>query len=290
MELTVSEFFWSQVKERMNIIYIYPELRKKQSFDEIHEKILRLLDKIEAEDEFFDAEEHELREFSDEAYELSVYVQKLGLLPDMCTTFYLTRYFQTLFMKNKRLGAIDPEMCDFENLRVLNLAHNNVRRVENLPPRLEELYLSSNQVSEIGGPPNEHLLHLGISYNCLDSSAVASIAKFYPKLFSLDLAFNEMNDLRVALEFLQGMDELRVLVLNGNPMMLLNRSSNCVVQRMPRLRVLDDIPVNTEKEAKKRSGAPGFLSSSERAPSEIAVEEELSVDIEISVLGEIEGR
>ncbi len=108
--------------------------------------------------------------WSDEGYELYVTLLRLGLLPDICNYVYLQNYFQTLYFVKQGLTMIDTTMQQFFNLKILDLSHNKIRVVENIPPHLEELRLNSNLVDEIRGPVQTSLLHLGLSYNYLASA------------------------------------------------------------------------------------------------------------------------
>jgi len=50
----------------------------------------------------------------------------------------------------------------------LNLSFNNIRRIEFLPAKLEELFLNGNEIDEIGinvNKPLNSLIHLGVSLN-----------------------------------------------------------------------------------------------------------------------------
>ena len=60
-------------------------------------------------------------------------------------------------------------MQDLLNLRILDLSQNKITVIENTPPQLEELYLNSNLVTEIKGPVNSSLLHLGLAYNYIET-------------------------------------------------------------------------------------------------------------------------
>ena len=85
----------------------------------------------------------------------------------------------------------------FKNLQVLNLSNNFIRRIQNLPPNIQELNLTGNLVDEIEPMrPITSLIHLGLSYNRLTADALPSIAQSFPKLFCLNLSFNQICDMK----------------------------------------------------------------------------------------------
>ena len=99
--------------------------------------------------------------------------------------------------------------------------------LENVPPHLEELRLNSNLIDEIRGPVQENLLHLGLSYNLIsnvDSDPMQAISTFFPNLFSLNLSFNQLENLDTTVTQLQALENLKILILQGNPLSLTN---NC---------------------------------------------------------------
>ena len=71
-------------------------------------------------------------------------VQKLGLMPDICVEDYLLAYFNTLRIIKKKIHRIDETLASFSNLIVLNLSFNTISLIENIPPNLQELNLTSN--------------------------------------------------------------------------------------------------------------------------------------------------
>ena len=48
------------------------------------------------------------------------------------------------------ISQLDPTLARFSQLKVLNLSFNNIKRIEFLPPNLQELYLNGNEVDEVG--------------------------------------------------------------------------------------------------------------------------------------------
>jgi len=95
------------------------------------------------------------------------------------------------------IGAMDNSIANFKNLSILNLSNNKIKRVQNLPANLRELYLSNNEISEFEHLKNplDSLIHIGLAYNKLNNQQLTIIVKNFPNLFCIDLSFNELNDL-----------------------------------------------------------------------------------------------
>jgi Leucine-rich repeat (LRR) protein len=66
------------------------------------------------------------------------------------------------------ISQLDPTLARFSQLKVLNLSFNNIKRIEFLPPNLQELFLNGNEIDEVGinvNKPVNSLIHLGLSLN-----------------------------------------------------------------------------------------------------------------------------
>jgi Leucine-rich repeat (LRR) protein len=65
------------------------------------------------------------------------------------------------------IGTMDNSILNFKNLSILNLSNNKIKRVQNLPATLRELYLSNNEISEFEALKNplNSLIHIGVAYN-----------------------------------------------------------------------------------------------------------------------------
>ena len=174
------------------------------------------LEKVEDAEEFLDRDQSQLTKFSNEAFSLYVKILRLGLLPDICNSIYLNNYFNSLFFVKQNIFEIDISMRDLQNLKILRLPQNKITAVANVPPFLEELDLTSNLVSEIRGPVNGNLLHLGLAYNQVCSDQMRPITKYYPGLFSLNLSFNRLEDLKDVCRELSVLDGLRIATFYGN--------------------------------------------------------------------------
>lgn len=115
---------------------------------------------------------------------------------------------------------MDHCLLRFENLQILNLSGNKIRKIENLPSNLRELNLTGNCINEIEQlrTPLTALIHLGVAYNQIRAPALVGIAKNFPNLFSLDLAYNELSDFKSTIEWLEKLTSIRMLSLAGNPL------------------------------------------------------------------------
>lgn len=109
-------------------------------------------------------------------------------------------FFRTFFAQRNSIGTLDASLLNFKNLTVLNLSHNRLTKVQNLPASLRELNLSNNEIDDFE-PLRQPLplIHLGLAYNKISNATLAVIVKNFPKLFCLDLQFNNVCDLGSAL-------------------------------------------------------------------------------------------
>lgn len=112
----------------------------------------------------------------------------------------ILKMFETLSFKSMKILELDIVSREFRRLKVLDLSNNKIEVLENTPPNLEELYLNFNNIQAVKGPVNNSLLHLGLSYNHIDEYLLDEILRFYPKLFSLNVSFNRLTNLRDSVE------------------------------------------------------------------------------------------
>ncbi|NXS24585.1 LRC43 protein, partial [Mystacornis crossleyi] len=110
------------------------------------------------------------------------------------------------------------------------------------------LELCYNAVGDLQGlcarPPPE-LQHLGLRYNrlCGPSQEKHLTVDFWPNLVSLDLSFNSLTDLLGLVSQLSTLQNLRILVLQGNPLALIPTYRGFLVDSLPELSILDDIHI-----------------------------------------------
>nr|XP_023395020.1 leucine-rich repeat-containing protein 43 [Loxodonta africana] len=115
------------------------------------------------------------------------------------------------------------------------------------PPQVLELY--GNEITSVEclcAHPPPGLQHLGLGHNKL-LGALESLyvtANHWPNLVSLDLGFNDLTDLQSMVDSLHTLRQLRLLVLQGNPLALVPYYRGLTVDTLSRLCVLDDITVS----------------------------------------------
>ena len=103
-----------------------------------------MIERAELDDDKLQADEAALQSYSDEACELKGIVKKIGPQRDICNKKYITRFFETFFMKRQGIESLDNHIEQFKNLQVLNLSFNKLETIEYLPPNLKELHVASN--------------------------------------------------------------------------------------------------------------------------------------------------
>lgn len=117
-------------------------------------------------------------------------------------------------------------------MQILNLSNNKIKRVQNLPVSLKELYLTNNQICEFEllRMPLKNLVHIGLAYNSISNEHMPTIARNFPNLFCLDLSYNELCDLGAAITQIEKLAGLKVLYLAGNPLALTYRYREVIKQ------------------------------------------------------------
>ena len=132
--------------------------------------------------------------------------------------------------------------------------------VKNLPRSLKELNLTGNLVDTIEPlrQPLTSLIHFGVAYNLLKTESLAVITANFPNLFCLDAAFNELCEFSGACVALEGLESIKMLYLNGNPLALTPNYREILKQRLQNLRILDgttafnEVEENAKKKHRKR--------------------------------------
>jgi Leucine-rich repeat (LRR) protein len=160
---------------------------------------------------------------SEEAVELATVIKSLGQIKEVSSEEFIIHFFESLNMQNKAIIKIDLSLARFHNLKVLNLSFNKIQKLEYIPPNLEELYVNGNAINEIGinqNKPLVNLIHLGISMNQIRQPALTQIVKVFPNLFCLDISYNDLCDMNLTLVWLMQLSKLRMLSLEGNPLVL----------------------------------------------------------------------
>ena len=198
----------------------------------------------------------------------------------------IMKMFESLNFQSMKLSEIDLLTRDFENLKILDLSNNNIRTIENTPPNLQELYLNYNNVGSVKGPVNKNLLHIGLSYNQIDIYLLNDIYRYYPNLFSLNVSHNKIVDLEQAVDVCAQFSDLKVLVLRGNPCVLIDGYKSYCINKLPNLRLFDLSPIPKDDAKKKKS-----MKSEKHTKGNggIILNSDVSFDLNITVLGGIKG-
>uniref|UniRef100_A0A6U0YTQ6 Dynein axonemal light chain 1 n=1 Tax=Polytomella parva TaxID=51329 RepID=A0A6U0YTQ6_9CHLO len=123
-------------------------------------------------------------------------------------------------------------LSGMENLRILSLGRNLIKKIENLDAvadTLEELWMSYNQLAGLAGV--EKLSNLRVLY--VSNNKIASWSD---------------------IDRLAGLDKLEELLLVGNPLFNDYRDNNSssdyrieVIKRIPNLKKLDGVPVDVDE-------------------------------------------
>ncbi|NXY33022.1 LRC43 protein, partial [Pomatorhinus ruficollis] len=167
-----------------------------------------------------------------------------------------TRYHRDKSAKPSSLQVeeVVEGLLRFQQLEELILSANNISRVPSahLPRTLKVLELCCNAVDDLQdlcARPPPGLQHLGLGYNrlCGPSQEKHLSVEFWPNLVSLDLSFNSLTDLLELVSQLSTLQNLHILVLQGNPLALIPTYRGFLVDSLPKLSILDDIHIWPEE-------------------------------------------
>ncbi|XP_004385090.1 leucine-rich repeat-containing protein 43 [Trichechus manatus latirostris] len=171
--------------------------------------------------------------------------------PLMLSDVFFCSYFRSLRVVNKGVSLVDKGLLKFPKLEELVLSANRIKEVKasNLPPTLKVLELYGNEITSVEclcACPPPGLQHLGLGHNKLlgPLESLYVTADHWPNLVSLDLGFNDLTDLQSMVDSLHTLRQLRLLVLQGNPLALVPYYRGLTVDTLSRLCVLDDITVS----------------------------------------------
>ncbi|NXM91510.1 LRC43 protein, partial [Oenanthe oenanthe] len=185
------------------------------------------------------------------------------LAPELLHGSRIFQLVKSLRILDKGVEDVDEGLLQFQQLEELILSANHISRVTSahLPHTLilccslcpgQVLELCCNAVGDLqdlcAQPPPE-LQHLGLGYNrlCGPSQEKHLTADFWPNLISLDLSFNSLTDLPGLVSQLSTLQNLHVLLLQGNPLALTPTYRGFLVDSLPKLSILDDIYIWPEE-------------------------------------------
>uniref|UniRef100_A0A8C0U380 Leucine rich repeat containing 43 n=1 Tax=Cyanistes caeruleus TaxID=156563 RepID=A0A8C0U380_CYACU len=188
------------------------------------------------------------------------------LAPELLRGSRVFQIFKSLRILDKGVSAVDEGLLRFQQLEELILSANHISRVTSahLPRTLKVLELCYNAVGDLqdlcAQPPPE-LQHLGLGYNrlCGPSQEKHFTVDFWPNLVSLDLSFNSLTDLLGLVSQLSTLQNLRILVLQGNPLALIPTYRGFLVDSLPKLSILDDIRIWPDERQQFHGLARQFL-------------------------------
>ena len=156
-----------------------------------------------------------------------------------------------LNLVSARISHMDAGLLSFESLHELNVSHNEIQEVRNLPSSIKALHACDNEIARIyWGPsmsPFSNLIHLALGCNKISSLNDLQLDQFAPRLIVLDVSFNDLTSLDNALTAAARLSQLAHLRLYGNPCSLILGYIDQVLQRLPKLHGLDDIQTGEEE-------------------------------------------
>ncbi|XP_041890948.1 leucine-rich repeat-containing protein 43 isoform X3 [Corvus kubaryi] len=176
------------------------------------------------------------------------------LAPELLRSSRVFQVVKSLRILDKGVEEVDEGVLRFQQLEELILSANRISKVTSahLPRALKVLELCCNAVHDLqdlcARPPPE-LQHLGLGYNrlCGPSQEKHFTVDFWPNLVSLDLSFNSLTDLQGLVSQLSTLQNLRILVLQGNPLALIPSYRGFLVDSLPKLSILDDIHIQPDE-------------------------------------------
>ncbi|NXD97888.1 LRC43 protein, partial [Chaetorhynchus papuensis] len=176
------------------------------------------------------------------------------LAPELLRGSRVFQVVKSLRILDKGVEEVDEGVLQFQQLEELILSANHISKVTSahLPQTLKVLELCCNAVCDLQdlcARPLPELQHLGLGYNrlCGPSQEKQLTVDFWPNLVSLDLSFNSLTDLLGLVSQLSTLQNLHILVLQGNPLALIPTYRGFLVDSLPKLSILDDIHIGPEE-------------------------------------------
>ncbi|KAF4790514.1 leucine rich repeat containing 43 [Turdus rufiventris] len=176
------------------------------------------------------------------------------LAPELLRGPRIFQLVKSLRLLDKGVEEVDEGLLRFQQLEELILSANHISRVNSahLPRTLKVLELCYNAVGDLQdlcARPPPQLQHLGLGYNrlCGPSQEKHLTVDFWPNLISLDLSFNNLTDLPGLVSQLSTLQNLHILLLQGNPLALTPTYRGFLVDSLPKLFILDDIHIWPEE-------------------------------------------
>ncbi|XP_075754770.1 leucine-rich repeat-containing protein 43 isoform X5 [Pelodiscus sinensis] len=177
--------------------------------------------------------------------------------PQLIRDNFIFLFYRSLRIVDRGVNEVDEHLLKFHNLEELVLSANQISKINSahLPRTLKVLELCGNEIvglQDLCSHPPPKLQHLGLGYNRLLGSSEDKYltADFWPNLLSLDLSFNNFTDLLGIVAKLDTLQQLRMLVLQGNPLVLMPGYRGFVIDSLPKLCILDDRNISPDEKHK----------------------------------------
>ena len=164
------------------------------------------------------------------------------------------RKFKSLRIVNKNITTVDDYISKFENLEELILSANKITKLNTkiLPQSLRILELCGNKIGDhidslcISPPP---LQHIGLSHNSINtiSNFIKPTTVCWELLLSLDLSFNNLENVFQTVDFLKQLPKLRNLHLIGNPLHLFIGYRGYIIDSIKTLSFLDEVTISAHE-------------------------------------------
>ncbi|NWZ81421.1 LRC43 protein, partial [Poecile atricapillus] len=153
------------------------------------------------------------------------------LAPELLHGSRVFQIVKSLQILDKGVEEVDEGLLRFQQLEELILSANHISRVTSAHlPRT----LKVSEQDGAGIPMWEHIE---------SQTAPGGARNSLPNLVSLDLSFNSLTDLLGLVSQLSTLQNLRILVLQGNPLALIPTYRGFLVDSLPKLSILDDIRI-----------------------------------------------
>ena len=254
--------FWNQFCAKLDILFIYQE----------KEEVKAKKDPEEGESDY--EEEPPKKRFDFEAFESS---QKFSGDINLCNC---VKYW----IFSQWLQELDTITKSFERFKVQNLIDNTNKAFDTTPAYLQEIKLNSTGKSSMKGAVRRNSIQIGLVYDKIDATLLNNLFKQYPNMFTTSVSQEKLIELRQNVE--KQYSNLKILDLNGNPLVLVDGKDPTLQTEVPSLNMLDMNPVSSIDMNKLKSKTE---SEGPSTPGEIRLKTDSSFDLSISVLGGING-
>lgn len=132
------------------------------------------------------------------------------------------------------------------NLKELIISRNKLEELCDIPICLTLLHATQNSISRVQSLVSlRYLQHIGLGFNQL--SNIDFLRDASHMLISVDLSFNELEDIHHVVDMVSQLPHLQILALMGNVMSLNPNYRPFVIRECQNLMILDDIKITDEE-------------------------------------------